>query len=146
MARTESFSIQVHPKAEQTQIQLMQKFHWNLLGSQEIKVADSSLEMRGGDLYSVTKSEHYVKLQFSRELDLPNLPKIKQLEQQYNGLLQPKYPKLFPFIVWGWLFIWPAWPVYFFLMYSPKKKAADALTEQNTRKQNEIMNELTKYD
>ncbi|MBI1926102.1 hypothetical protein HYR99_17845 [Candidatus Poribacteria bacterium] len=70
MARTESISFQVHPNDEQEQINLMQKFHWSLLNSQEIKTIDNRLERRGDDIYQVSSSEHYVKLTFSRELDL----------------------------------------------------------------------------
>ena len=39
MARTESLSIQVHPNDEQSQINLMQRFYWELLSSQEIKTS-----------------------------------------------------------------------------------------------------------
>ena len=40
MGRTESKSIQCHPSDEQEQIDLMQKFHWSLMSSQEIKNAN----------------------------------------------------------------------------------------------------------
>jgi hypothetical protein len=152
MGRTESTSFQVHPNDEQSQINIMQKFHWSLLGTQEIKTVDSHMEQRGDSIYSVTKSEHYVKLSFSRELELPNLKEIKQLEQQYNGLPHPVYPTLFPVSIWLWVvgaFVYGigiiGWAAYFFLLYSPKKKAADTLAEQNQKKRNEIMNELEKY-
>ncbi len=152
MGRAESISFQVHPNDEQEQINLMQKFHWNLLGTQEVKTVDSHLEQRGDSIYSVTKSEHYVKLSFTRDLDLPNLKEIKQLEQQYNSLPHPVYPKLFPISIWIWIIgalIYGigiiGWVAYLFLLYSPKKKAADTLAEQNQKKRNEIMNELEKY-
>jgi len=153
MARTESTSFQVHPDNEQAEIQVMQKFHWNLLGTQEVKTVDSHLEQRGDKIYSVTKSEHYVKLSFSREIDLPNLKEIKNLEEQYKALPHPIYPTLFPVSIWLWVigaFIWGigviGWVAYFFLMYSPKKNAATELAEQNRRKRDEIMKELEKYD
>jgi len=44
MARTESITFQVHPNDEQEQINLMQKFHWSLLSTQEIKTIDNHLE------------------------------------------------------------------------------------------------------
>lgn len=93
MARTESISIQVHPNDEQNQINLMQRFYWNLLSSQEIKTVDSSLEKRGDTIYSVTKSENYIKLVFQRDLDTLNLDKIKQLENEYFSLEYKKPPK-----------------------------------------------------
>lgn len=152
MARTESTSFQVHPDDEQNEINRMQKFHWNLLGTQEIKTVDSHMEQRGDKIYSVTNSEHYVKLSFTRELDLPNIKEIKQLEQQYNELPHPVYPKLFPVSIWLWLvgaLVYGigiiGWVAYFFLLYNPKKSAADELAAQNQKKRDEIMKELEKY-
>lgn len=95
MARTESKSIQVHPHDEQSQIDLMQKFHWNLLNSQEIKTIDNRLERRGDRIYQVSNTEHYVKLVFSRDLDVPNLDKVRQLEQEFFSLPYPTYPRAF---------------------------------------------------
>ena len=152
MARTESTSFQVHPNDEQAQINLMQKFHWNLLNTQEIKTVDSHLEQRGDSLYSVTKSEHYVKLSFTRELETPHLAEIKKLEEQYNALSPAKYPVLFPGAWWLWGIVTlfyglglVAWVAYYFLLYAPKKTAADALTQQNGQKRAEIMKELAQY-
>jgi mannose-6-phosphate isomerase class I len=95
MVRTESISIQVHPNDEQAQINFMQKFHWNLLNSQEIKTIDNHLERKGDTIYQVTNSERYIKLMFSRNIENPNILKIKQLEQEYNDLTTSveKYPK-----------------------------------------------------
>ena len=153
MARTESVSFQVHPNNEQAQIDLMQKFHWSLLNSQEIKTIDNHLERRGDDIYQVTSSEHYVKLTFNRELDLPNLNDIKRLEQQYNSLPYPTYPKLFPISIWVWIilaFVYGlgvvGWILYFILSYKPKKEEADNISISNSRKRQEILTELEKYD
>lgn len=46
ISMAESKSIQVHPRDEQSQIDLMQKFHWSLLNSQEVKTIDNHLERR----------------------------------------------------------------------------------------------------
>ncbi|KAF0140558.1 MAG: hypothetical protein FD122_2358 [Stygiobacter sp.] len=153
MARTESVSFQVHPNNEQAQIDLMQKFHWSLLNSQEIKTIDNHLERRGDDIYQVSSSEHYVKLTFNRELDLPNLNDIKRLEQQYNSLPYPTYPKLFPISIWVWIilaFVYGlgvvGWILYFILSYKPKKEEADNISISNSRKRQEILTELEKYD
>ena len=153
MARTESTSIQAHPKDEQNQINLMQKFHWNLIGSQEIKTIDNHLEKRGDDLYQVTSSEHYVKLTFSRDLDTPNLNEVKKLENEYFSIKAPKYPSMFPgsFILWGILaLIYGAgivlWILYFFLFYSKNKAAADELALQGQTRKKEIMDTLSKFD
>jgi hypothetical protein len=153
MARTESITFQCHPDDEQEQINLMQKFHWSLSNNQTIKTVDSHLEQRGDSIYSVTNSEHYVKLTFSREVDLPNLSEIKKLEAAYFGLPVPQYPKLFPIhiILWGVLAIIYGlgvviWLLYFFLSYRPKKKTADRISQENAEKRREILSEVAKYD
>ncbi len=153
MARTESFTIQVHPNDEQSQIQLMEKFHWNLLSTQEIKVKDSHLESRGDSIYSVTNSEHYIKLAFSRDLDSPNLAEIRQLEKEYFSLKQPNFPKLFPISFWIFLilaFVYGAgiviWVIYFLAYYQPKKKEADEISEIRVKRQGEILDKLLKFE
>ncbi len=151
MGRTESFTIQVHPKDEQEQINLMEKFHWSLLSTQEMKTKDSRLELRGNDLYSVTETEHYVKLAFSRDVDNPHMATLKRLESEYFSFKYPKFPKLIP-IHWGlWAvaaMIWglgiAGWVAYFFLLYKPKKAAADLALMQAQRRQNEILNEVAR--
>ena len=62
--------------------------------AQEIKTVDSSLEKRGDKIYSVTKSENYIKLVFKRDLSTPNLDKIKKLENEYFSLNYPTSPGL----------------------------------------------------
>lgn len=153
MARTESYSLQVHPNDEQSQINLMQKFHWSLQNSQEIKTVDSHLERRGDEIYSVTNSEHYTKLTFSRELDLPNLKEVKELEQKYFGLPVPKYPKMFPGNIILWLvlsLIWGigivGWILYFLLSYKPKKAEANRIHQDNEETRQKLLNELAKFD
>ena len=152
MARTESISIQVHPNDEQKQINLMQQFHWSLLNSQEIKTIDNRLERRGDTIYQVSKTEHYVKLTFSRELDLPNLNEIKRLENDFFSLPIPQYPKLFPGSIWLWIVAAViygigivGWIVYYLLSYKPKKEKADRIIEENEKKRQQILNELQKY-
>ena len=149
MARSESISFQVHPLNEQSEINFMQAFHWNLLGTQEIKTVDNAQELRGDTVYNVKTTEHYVKLSFSRDLDTPHLPELKKLEVQYKALPGVAYPSMFPVAWWLWgiaaLFYGigiVAWIVYFFLLYQPKQKAAEALAKQNEQKRAEIMNEV----
>lgn len=149
MARTESVTFQVHPNDEQEQIELMQKFHWSLLSSQEIKTIDNHLERRGDDIYQVTNTERYAKLTFNRALDLPNLTEIKKLEQQYLAVPYPKYPVLFPggFLVWLFTSAWCLlWFLYFFLSYKPKKEEAERVSSEGVRKRSEILSELEKFD
>lgn len=153
MSRTESTSFQVHPNDEQQQINLMQQFHWSLLNSQEIKTVDSHLESRGDDIYSVTKTEHYVKLTFSRALDLPNLKEIKNLEQQFNGLPRPVFPKLFPVHWVLWVVAALAygigvvgWVAYYLLYYKPHTEEATKLAQANEARRQQILAELQQYN
>jgi len=162
MGRTESKSFQCHPSDEQEQIDLMQKFHWSLIGSQDVKTVDNHLETRGGELYQVRSSEHYVKLTFSRDLELPNLNEIKKLEAEYFGLPYPEYPRsIFPFPSFipipGFLF-WIAfwffslgigliiWLIYVFKSYKPKKAKAESLAQSNYERRLQILKELEKYN
>lgn len=147
MGRTESISFQVHPAHEQEQIDLMQKFRWSLLGTQEVRTSDSHLETRTNifgekELLSVTESAHYVKLSFSRDLGDPGLPAVKKLEQEFFALPRADRPSLFPGTILLWLFIWPFWPVYLFLSYKPKAAAAAELDRQTDRRRREIIEEL----
>ena len=151
MARTESKSIQVHPNDEQSMIEFMQKFRWSLLSTQEIKVKDSHLEQRGDSIYSVTQSEHYIKLAFSRDLDMPHLKEIKAIEDEFNNLPNPPpLPKAFPMwaivitiLTCGMGLILEI--IYFFAFYQPKKQAFDRLVEQHRTKRKEVLERVAQY-
>lgn len=86
MARSETKTLKVHPNDEQPTIDLMQRFHWSLLSSQHVKTKDSHIERRGDDLYSVTETEHYVNLVFTRDIDIANYHQICALESEYFSL------------------------------------------------------------
>lgn len=152
MARTESKVMQVHPNDEQQVINLMQRFHWSLLNAQEIKLRDSHLESSyTGDIKSVTVTEHYIKLSFSRDIDLPNLDKVKRLENQFFSLPQPYYPKLFPISIWLWIILAffygigiIGWLIYFFVSYTPKKELADKVYKELMQKRTQILEEVDK--
>ncbi len=152
MGRTESISFQVHPDDEQSQINIMQQFHWSLLSTQEIKVIDNHMEQRGDKIYSVTKTEHYVKLAFSRELDLPNLKEVKQLESEYNSLPRPEYPKMFPVSVWLWVVLALVyglgilgWLIYYITSYKPKQSKAEDVHANLLKNRERILKEVQKY-
>lgn len=155
MARTESKSIQVHPSDEQNQIDLMQKFHWSLLGSQDVKTKDSHLEQRGDSIYSVTQTEHYIKLTFSRDIDLPHLAEIKTLENEFFSLPIPTDPALVPLGCFGGVVLaglallyglgLAIYLLYYFLYYSPRKAEATATRENSDRRTAEILSEVERY-
>lgn len=164
MARTESISIQSHPSDEQAQINLMQRFHWNLLSTQEIKTVDKHLERRGDKIYQITDSEKYVKLAFTRDIDLPNLNNIRKLEQEYFSLPVPNHPRAMSVLILigcavvlgafgaltnnvtvGFIAAIAAYVAFYYWMYLPKKKAADEIAMQVANRRSEIMQELEQY-
>ncbi len=104
MPRTESNTMQVHPMEEQAAIETMQRFGWSLLSTQAVHVKDSPLENKvglfGDSLVSVTESTRYVKLAFSRDLDLPNIDKLRELEKQYYALQGQGQAPGIPGFVW----------------------------------------------
>lgn len=91
----ESKSVQVHPASENSTIDLWQNFGWTLQNSQEVNTAESHLERRGDDLYSVTNTQNYVKLVFQRDTSMPNYARIKELEGKYAEILnsEPSRPR-----------------------------------------------------
>ena len=155
MARTESKTLTCHPAAEQEIVNVHQKFHWSLLNSQDVKTVSQGVEKGGwldDNVYSVRRTEHYVKLTFSREIDLPNLSEIKKLEAAYFGLPSPYYPSLFPIHigVWGVLTIIYGfgillWLVYFFTYYMPKNTEAKRLSKSNAQERQRILSEVEQY-
>jgi len=156
MARTESKTLTCHPDAEQEVVNIHQKFHWSLLNSQDVKTVSQGLESGGwldsDTVYSVRRTEHYVKLTFSREIDLPHLNEIKKLEAAYFGLPSPYYPSLFPIhiILWGVLTLFYGlgivlWLVYLFAYYIPKNTEAKRVSESNAQERRRILSEVAKF-
>lgn len=154
VVRTESKVVQVRPEDEQQQIDFMHQFYWNLLSSQEIRSIDNHLETRGDSLYSVTKTTHYVKLAFTRDVATPNLDNIRKLEKEFFDLSIPQYPKLFPGsgCLWTAIFIctWPisipAWIIYYFVQYKPEKARAERAKGQLEIDRQEILERLKQYE
>ena len=97
----ETISKKVAPSDEQSTINVMSHFGWNVKSSQEINVQDSHLERRGDAIYNVTKKENYVKLVFERNTAIPNYNQLVALEKEYFDILaeKPKNVLLVPLIV-----------------------------------------------
>jgi hypothetical protein len=86
----ETKTITVHPDHVQDSMDEHQIFGWDVLSNQEVKTVDSHLEDRGGDLYSVTKTEHYIRLTYQRDpSSIPNYPEIAALDKEYFYIPQP---------------------------------------------------------
>lgn len=150
MARVETKVFQCHPKDEQSQVQLMNAFFWKMINTQEINVVSSSLGVRGENLFLENKTHRYVKLAFERQTDIPHYKAIKKLEEEYERLPIPKFPKLFPggWILWVCLMfftlLWAAvpWLVYYIFVYRLKLPRAKRQYEQHEISRKEIMERL----
>ena len=68
----ETKSLRVGPAVEQSMIDTMACFGWELKSSQEINVKESHEELHGDTVYSVTTGENYVKLVFNRDTARPH--------------------------------------------------------------------------
>ena len=61
-------------------------FYWELTGTQTVVSVESHLEssiFTPDTLYSVTTDERFVTMDFKRATDIPNLPRIKEVEREY---------------------------------------------------------------
>ena len=157
MARTESKSVSVAPAMEQEAIQKHEMFGWTLLSSQEVLSKESHLKEKGGDLWSVTTTTNYVKLVFQRDVEMPLISEIKELEEQYweNYRIYQNYPSIIPgkfiLIAGGLITVGGVVSIFeygffkgigplaiglaifcarHFLSYLPKKKKADAAIQR----------------
>lgn len=89
MARTESKVFYTHPALEQNLIDLMQHFGWSLLMSQEVKTIDNRVEQAWWDhdhIQTRHRESRYIRLTFHRDLDTPNLARIKELEHKFFAI------------------------------------------------------------
>lgn len=114
-------------------------------------------------MYQVTNTEHYIKLAFSRDLELPNLNEIKRLEQEFFSLRYPTYPKaftglmavgliiLFAFIAssisgtLAFIVVAGAYAAYFFMVYTPKKQAADQMAAEVSNRKQQIITAVGQF-
>jgi hypothetical protein len=86
----ETKTITVHPDRVQDSMDEHRIFGWDVLSNQEVKTVDSHLEDRGGDLYSVTKTEHYIRLTYQRDpSSIPHYSEIAALDKEYFSLPSP---------------------------------------------------------
>lgn len=70
-------------KNEDSTIQLMERFGWELSSSQDVVTKDTHEELRGDTVYSVTETERYVKLVFKRDKERNNYEKYRRAEELY---------------------------------------------------------------
>jgi len=119
--RMESTVVQVAPSYENDKIQEMQMFGWNLQGRQEIH-EEGNAETHGRPSYvssntyvvkTTTTVKQYVKLHFTRSLNLPNLDQVKQIEAEYLSLPFPGPGSLVgPIVLMGLIGIGGVYPAF----------------------------------
>lgn len=147
MERTESIVIQVAPAHENSMIKQMEQFGWSLQGRQEIQeegdVYVTADPVVNGDYMVKRKVSRYVKLHFSRSLKIPNLEKIRALEEEYFNLPEPAFPYP-PKGSFGYflMFVQPLFLVYYFLIYRRQRAAAEKQLEEVRRRRQEILREV----
>ena len=129
--KTESVVIQVAPSYEQQKISEMESFGWSLANRQEIQERGDSKETNdvfGGGRTKTTQIRSYVKLHFTRSLDLLNIEKIHVLETEMGGLVFPE-KKGYVTLVLLCLF-WPLIPVWIYLMVKRSKHNNEVIQPQ----------------
>lgn len=88
----ESISFTEKPEREQTTINMHQKMGWSLKSSQEINTSRTAVygnSMNGtGYVGSVSEKEHYVKLVFERDKNMPNYDIMKEKYDRFATLAQ----------------------------------------------------------
>ncbi len=146
MERTESNIIQVAPDYENNKIQEQEVFGWSLHGRQEIH--QEGLAVGGpdflGDGYTIkTKVNMFVKLHFVRSRELPNIDRIRELENEYNSLERPEYPTFIP----GGFLLLIFWTLPWLTLYVPfgyfrKKQKADGQSLLLRAKYDEVSQEI----
>lgn len=170
MERTDSKSLQVHPMDEQYFIEVMQRFHWNLQSTQTVHIKDSHTEARGDNLYSITETEKYVKLMFTRPASFQNKDKLVALESEFFNMNYSEkrgYKGSITVIIIGFivillgscgrgsLFATPSFWVGLIvagagvLWYMNTKKTNESISliaSQNNSRRNEILAEVDKLD
>ena len=95
MERTDSQVLQIAPSFENEKIQEMQHWGWKLENRQEIHEQGNAVTKRESDGYvTTTEISKYVKLHLTRPRNLPNIDRLKTLENEYNSLPYPQNPTL----------------------------------------------------
>lgn len=89
-------SMQVPVEAESSKIEVWRCFGWELFSTQEVRDTDSHLENRGGTIYSVTNTTHYIKLTFQRDDRMPGINELNAAQRKYENAVAA-YTPLKPF-------------------------------------------------
>lgn len=81
----ETRTVKVHPDDEQSKINEMTCFGWSMINRQEILSHDNYLSEENGKIYQHRKTTHFVSLVFQRDMNLPNIQKIRELQAKFDA-------------------------------------------------------------
>lgn len=127
----ETKKMQIMPQDEERIINAYSHFGWELVSSQEIKTKDSHLEQGAftGTIYSVTESENYVNLIFSRDTSIANYRALVACQKEYEEAQSCLKAKVrFRFI--PFLFTNVFYLIYYFARNAAINKNNDAAFEE----------------
>jgi hypothetical protein len=163
MERAQSTIIQVAPQYENEKIREMELFGWSLQSRQEIHQEGDAYgrpSFTGSSYIIKVKVSHYVKLHFVRNVSLPNLPQIREIEDEYSNLAFPPLPSFtvpaiftavgafgvlgglssgMGFVIFGYL-VWASLGVLWLVIRGNKRTNIKALLEKNATKAQELRN------
>lgn len=122
----ETKSMQIAPSEEQYMIAAYQAFGWELLSSQEIKTKDSHMERSGDTIYSVTESEHYIKLTFTRDDRMPYYADLKREQMKFETAYTSMEPVNFNMVTALICLVLLVFPLVLYIMNNNKKKQRNA--------------------
>ena len=137
-------SIDVHPDAESSAIELFQSFGWEFHSVQEVN--ENYQERRGDDIYQVREKK--IKLTFQRERTMTNYAQLVELENKYyavpNPPLSPERFGMFWLIVSGIGLLMYVIPgvliiIWRFVRYSKKYPEWEKQVKESTDRKKEIL-------
>lgn len=135
-------SLTVSPASEQYTIDVRSIFGWELQSSQEINSKESHIESGFTSNYSVTTTENYVKLVFSRDpAQVEHYQELVQLEREYDSVPEPGDEPVFGKILFVFLlFMYIVPGILYAVSYSRKKKKYMARLSEYLDKREDIVN------
>lgn len=82
----ESYSLSCYPSDEQFWTDVYNSFGWKLFSSQEVINNDVDVRVVGDYIQTTKTKEHFVRLVFKRDTNMPHYSELKELEKAYNAV------------------------------------------------------------
>ncbi|MCH5180600.1 MAG: hypothetical protein J1F32_05265 [Erysipelotrichales bacterium] len=128
----ETKTMQVSVNQEDYMIDAYQSFGFELLSTQEVKTKDSHLERHGDTIYNVTETEHYIKLTFTRDDNMPFYSELTKQQNEFENAQHAimKKPKLNLLLAILGLLLYVAPGVLYIVWYIVKSKKVKTNNEE----------------